>query len=89
MKFRDLAGREILVAQAGLDIGMFGDGSDGAVTFDGTTTVLGLVPSSMIYTLNRSIFCGTITINARLSKPGSRNNRAPPPVNYRRVFPLQ
>ena len=42
---------------------MFGDGSDGAITFDGTTTVLGLVPSSLTYTLNRSIFCSSITVN--------------------------
>lgn len=33
-----------------------GDGSDGKVTFDGTTTVLGLTPSSNTYTLDRSIF---------------------------------
>ena len=63
MKFRDTAGNEILVAQAALDVGMFGDGSDGAVTFDGTSTVLGLVPSGSAYTLNRSIFCTNITVN--------------------------
>ncbi len=39
---------------AGLAI--YGDGSDGAVDFDGTTTVLGLVPSSLVYTLTRDIY---------------------------------
>ena len=43
--------------------GVFGDGSDGSVTFDGSTTVLGLVPSSQIYTMTRDIFCTGITIN--------------------------
>jgi hypothetical protein len=43
--------------------GIFGSGSDGAVTFDGTTTILGLVPSSSVYTLTRDIQCTAITIN--------------------------
>jgi hypothetical protein len=34
----------------------FGNGADGKVTFDGTTTVLGLAPSSSIYTLTRDIY---------------------------------
>ena len=33
----------------------FGDGADGTVVFDGTSTVLGLVPSSGKYTLTRDI----------------------------------
>jgi hypothetical protein len=41
-----------------------GDGSDGALTFDGTTTVLGLVPSANAYTLNRDIYATNITINS-------------------------
>lgn len=40
-----------------------GDAADGAITFDGTSTVLGLVPSSSTYTLTRDIFCSNITIN--------------------------
>lgn len=44
--------------------GIFGDGSDGAVVFDGTTTILGLVPSSNIYTMTRDIYCTSITINS-------------------------
>lgn len=35
---------------------IFGDGSDGAVEFDGTTVILGLTPSSSIYTLTRDIY---------------------------------
>ena len=36
--------------------GIFGDGSDGAQTFDGSSVVLGLTPSSNIYTLTRDIY---------------------------------
>jgi len=36
--------------------GEYGDGSDGVVNFDGTTTVLGLAPSSGVYTLTRDVF---------------------------------
>jgi hypothetical protein len=50
----------------------YGDGTDGAVTFDGTTTILGFVPSSSIYTLTRDIFCTTITVNSGVTvKTGS------------------
>lgn len=42
---------------------MFGTGADGAVTFDGSTTILGLVPSGNIYTMTRDIHCTNITIN--------------------------
>ncbi len=42
---------------------IYGDGSDGTVTFDGTTTVLGLVPSANAYTLTRDIFLKSGTIN--------------------------
>jgi hypothetical protein len=44
-------------------LGVFGDGSDGAVTFDGSTTVLGLVPSGSKYTMTRDIQCTAVTIN--------------------------
>lgn len=44
--------------------GVFGDGSDGSATFDGTTTVIGLVPASNVYTMVRDIFCTSITINS-------------------------
>jgi hypothetical protein len=42
---------------------IFGDGSDGAQTFDGTTTILGLVPSASTYTLTRDIYLASSTIN--------------------------
>jgi hypothetical protein len=51
-------------AAAGVIPFIFGDGSDGAVTFDGTTTILGIAPSSSTYTLTRDIFCTTITVNS-------------------------
>lgn len=40
----------------------FGDGSDGAVVFDGTTTVLGLVPSIGAYVMTRDIYCSSIVV---------------------------
>lgn len=42
---------------AGLAI--FGDGSDGAIAFDGAATVLGLAPSGNVYTLTRDIYLAT------------------------------
>jgi len=42
---------------------IFGTWADGAVTFDGSTTILGLVPSGNIYTMTRDIHCTDITIN--------------------------
>lgn len=41
----------------------FGSGADGAVTFDGSTTILGMVPSANVYTMTRDIHCTNITIN--------------------------
>lgn len=35
---------------------VYGDGSDGVINFDGTTTRLGLAPSSGVYTLTRDIY---------------------------------
>lgn len=42
----------------GQGVGLYGDASDGLVVFDGTTTVLGLAPSSSVYTLTRDIWLG-------------------------------
>lgn len=42
----------------------FGTGIDGAVHFDGTSTVLGLTPNSDVYTLTRDIVCTAITIDS-------------------------
>lgn len=41
----------------------YGDGSDGAVTLDGTTTVTGMVPSASVYTAVRDLYYTTLTIN--------------------------
>ena len=45
-------------------VGLFGDGSDAALVFDGTSTILGLVPSSGVYTMNRDLFATTLVINS-------------------------
>jgi hypothetical protein len=42
---------------------VYGDGSDGTVTFDGTSVVLGITPSGSNYTLARDIFLNSSTIN--------------------------
>lgn len=47
--------------------GIYGDGSDGELTWDGAATILGLVPAANVYTLNRDIFMGTSTINSGIS----------------------
>lgn len=41
----------------------FGDGSDGSVTFDGSSSVLGISPSGSAYTLTRDIYTIDCTIN--------------------------
>jgi hypothetical protein len=46
----------------GVNDGVYGDGSDGYVVFDGTTTVLGLVPSVSVYTMTRDIQCAGIVV---------------------------
>lgn len=43
--------------------GLYGDGSPGALTFDGTTPTAGLTPSSGVYTLAADILGTTITNN--------------------------
>jgi hypothetical protein len=45
----------------------YGDGSDGSQTFDGSTTILGLVPSGSAYTLNRDLVLASSTINNGVS----------------------
>lgn len=67
--FPDLSVRPVLGGVA-VEYGIFGDGSDAAVTFDGSATVLGLAPSSGVYTLTRdlylldgSVITGAATIN--------------------------
>ncbi len=53
-------------------LAVYGDGSDGTVTFDGTTTILGIVPnpnsaSVGVYTLARDIFLAAGTLNSGIS----------------------
>lgn len=51
--------------EAASSVGIYGDGSDGTVTFDGSTTILGLVPGSNIYTLSRDLYLADgATINS-------------------------
>jgi hypothetical protein len=46
------------------DAETFGNGQDGTVTFNGTSTVLGLSPSSSIYTLTRDLYTNGVTVNS-------------------------
>lgn len=46
---------------------VYGDGSDGTQTFDGSTTILGIVPSVNTYTLSRDIYLSSSTINNGVS----------------------
>jgi hypothetical protein len=45
-------------------LGFYGDGSDGSVTFDGTTVVLGITPVANVYTLLSDIFLSSATIDS-------------------------
>ena len=45
----------------GLDVDHFGDGSDGALNFDGAATVLGMAPVASVYTLTRDILATDVT----------------------------
>lgn len=42
---------------------VYGTGADGSVTFDGSSTVLSLAPSSNVYTLTKDIYCYNMTVN--------------------------
>ena len=45
--------------------GVFGDGSDGAVTLDGSTTYSGFgAPSGNVYTMSRDVFCTSLVIDS-------------------------
>jgi hypothetical protein len=46
---------------------VYGTGDDGSVTFDGSSTVLGLAPSSSVYSLTRDIYCYNMTVNDNVS----------------------
>lgn len=53
---------------------IYGTGADATHTLDGTTAVLGMTPSSNVYTMTRDIFFDNLTINAgvRLAPNGYR-----------------
>lgn len=66
-KGRVTAASQTSFSASGGGLAVFGDGSDGTVTFDGTTTILGLTPSSSTYTLTRDLFLAAGTINSGVS----------------------
>jgi len=51
-------------AFASAPIGVYGDGSDASLNYDGTTTVLGVAPSSSKYTLARDIYASSIMVHS-------------------------
>ncbi len=53
---------------------VYGNGADGDATLDGTTTVLGMVPSSSVYSMTSDLYFNDLTINAnvRLAPNGYR-----------------
>ena len=53
---------------------VYGTGADGDATLDGTTTVLGMVPSSSVYSMTSELYFNDLTINAnvRLAPNGYR-----------------
>ncbi len=53
---------------------IYGTGSDGDATLDGSTTVLSMAPSSSVYSMTRDLFFNDLTINGgvRLAPNGYR-----------------
>lgn len=53
---------------------VFGTGTDGDATLDGSSTVLGMVPASNVYSMTSDLYFNNLTINAgvRLSPNGYR-----------------
>lgn len=53
---------------------IYGTGADGDATLDGSTTVLGMAPSSSVYSMTRDMYFNNLTINAnvRLAPNGYR-----------------
>lgn len=46
---------------------VYGNATDGSVTFDGSSTVLSMVPSSSVYTMTRDIYCYNMSISDSVS----------------------
>lgn len=59
----DTTGTGSIIRNSAMISSEFGNGADGALTYDGSATVLGMAPSSSIYTLTRDIYGTTITVN--------------------------
>lgn len=53
---------------------IYGTGSDGNITLDGTSTVLGMTPSSNIYSMTKDLYFSNLVINSgiRLAPNGYR-----------------
>jgi hypothetical protein len=65
LKTKDDAGVVTAISGGGITgTAIFGDGSDGALVYDGSTTILGMAPSSNVYTLTRDIYATNLTVNA-------------------------
>ena len=45
----------------------YGTGDDGSVVFDGSSTVLGLTPSSSIYSMTRDLYCYDLELASNVS----------------------
>jgi len=45
---------------------IYGDGIDGSVNFDGSSTVLSITPSSSVYQLTRDIYCYNMLVGANV-----------------------
>lgn len=58
-----------------LNNGVYGDGSDGSVTFDGSTTILGMAPAGNVYQLTRDFFFENVTINSGVTLRNDRGYR--------------
>ena len=52
------------VAWVAAALGFWGDGSNEALNFDGSSTVLGMAPASGVYTLTREIYATDLTIGS-------------------------
>lgn len=46
---------------------VYGNGDDGSVVFDGSSTVLGFAPSSSVYSMTRDIYCQNLEVAANVS----------------------
>ncbi len=58
----------------GADLGWFGTGVDGDLTFDGTSTVLGIVPTLGVYELDDDIFAMSMTVSGGMAPANIHTN---------------